>query len=68
MIIFRWKKRQERKYRHINFFWVRINQTFYFNGLELIKTGNLTATDIKSGINLVFSSHDDVIVEESGLF
>lgn len=49
---------------HKVFFWVRIGQVFYFNGLKLVKVGNLTATDTKSGLILDFVHDDDVIVEE----
>lgn len=49
---------------HKVFFWVRIGQVFYFNGLKLVKVGNLKATDTKTGLILDFVHDEDVIVEE----
>lgn len=64
MIIFFRRNKKETKYRHINFFWVKINQKFHVDGMELIKVDNLLAREIKSGAILTFESNEDVIIEE----
>lgn len=49
---------------HKAFFWVKIGQEFHSNGLVFIRVGNLEAKELKSEAIFIFSSEDDVLIED----
>jgi hypothetical protein len=60
-----WKLgRSAKVYRHTTFFWVRHGQEFLWNGIRLIRVGNLMSREIGTDTYIMINYDQDVLVEE----